>query len=237
MTCGIYKLKFSGTDKVYIGQSVNIEIRYRQHIRNIQNNTCSQKLYEAYITYGTPSLEILSECLIEELDTQEDECIDIYNSVDNGFNIYYTANEAPTYNNSYGYGNTKYPKELIEEAFHLLVDTNDTHINISRIVGIPVGTVSGISLGIHHIWLKELYPEKFAILKSKVGNRQDYSIISNKLSAGSRGIEYPPIKSPEGVVHTITNAYSFAKENGLAPNHFQEVLNKHRKSHKGWRLA
>ena len=51
------------------------------------------------------------------------------------------------------------------------------------------------------------------------------------------GIIYPTIKDPQGTIYTIDNAYRFAKEHGLAPNHFQEVLNGHRKSHKGWKTC
>ena len=237
MTCGIYMLVFEGTDKVYIGQSVNIEKRYKQHLLSMRNRECSPKLLNAVGTFGYPKMEILSECLVSELDEQEDDGIEIYNSVDNGFNTYSRANEAPTYTGKYGYGNTKYPKDIIISALNYLVDTDFTYSQISEIIGIPTATISNISSLLSHTWLREEYPEKYKLLELKKGNRDSYAVISNKLSAKSKGIIYPLIMSPTGEVFEITNAYSFAKERGLAPNHFQEVLNKHRKSHKGWKLV
>ena len=38
MTCGIYKLVFNGTAKIYIGQSLNIESRYRDHVYFLNKN-------------------------------------------------------------------------------------------------------------------------------------------------------------------------------------------------------
>ena len=239
MTCGIYSLKFKGTDKVYIGQSINIEHRYKQHLHELASNKSNYKMLEAYSLYGIPEPFIIAECSVDELDELEDLAIEIWGAVDNGFNIYKTANEAPTYT-GYGYGNSKYPKERVLEVFNLLIDTDKSFGQISEITGIPAHTVSGISASRSHLWLREDYPERYAILVSKATYRKFVvanTVISDKLSAKSRGISYPPIKSPEGIVYSIENAYRFAKEHGLAPNHFQEVLNGHRKSHKGWKVC
>ena len=236
MTCGIYKLNFLGTDKVYIGQSINIEKRYKQHLLNIKNKTANSKLLEAHTKYGTPELEVLSECDISDLDSYENECIEIWNSVANGYNLYQFANQSPTYT-GYGYGNSKYLKEAIIFAFNLLVSTDLTFSDIEKETSIPLATVANIALLISHYWLKEEYPDKYEILVLKKNNRNNYGAVSDKLSAKAKGIIYPPIRSPEGEVYSIDNAYKFAKLNNLAPNHFQEVLNGHRKSHKGWKLA
>ena len=58
MTIGIYKLIFSDVD-TYIGQSIDIEKRFKQHIYNFKNNLASIKLSEAYKVYGIPILEII----------------------------------------------------------------------------------------------------------------------------------------------------------------------------------
>ena len=72
MSKGIYLLRFKGTDKVYIGQSLNIEYRYRDHL-NPANR--SQKLSEAFILYGNPTLEILCEATDDELDDLEERMV------------------------------------------------------------------------------------------------------------------------------------------------------------------
>jgi len=95
MTIGIYKLNFKGTDKVYIGQSKNIESRFNSHISALRAGYSTKKLLEAYNSFGTPTIEILCECRIEELNDFENETIEIYNAVDNGFNASYTAGNYP----------------------------------------------------------------------------------------------------------------------------------------------
>lgn len=236
MSCGIYKLSFNGTTRTYIGQSINIEKRYRQHILNIHNRTANYKILETYDIYGLPKLDILSECAIEDLDRYEEECIDIWDSVNSGCNIYIHSNQAPTYT-GYGYGNSKYLKVSITKVFNLLVLTNKSFADIETLTDIPIATISSISALTSHAWLKEEYPDSYLVLKKKKGKRKDYGTISDKLSAKSKGIIYPDVISPEGIVYSIENAYKFAKLNNLAGNHFQEVLNGFRKSHKGWKLA
>lgn len=54
MTIGIYRLCFNGTDQCYVGQSVNIEKRYKQHLSSFINNKANPKMMEAYIQYGNP---------------------------------------------------------------------------------------------------------------------------------------------------------------------------------------
>lgn len=64
MTCGIYLLRFTGLDKVYIGQSLNIEQRYRKHLQFLRNQDtkANYRMKAAYLLYGAPQLEILCEC-------------------------------------------------------------------------------------------------------------------------------------------------------------------------------
>lgn len=236
MTCGIYKLEFKGTKKVYIGQSTNIEKRFLQHIRSIRALKASQKLLGAVEMYGEPTLDILIIDIPDNLDALEDECIEIWDSVNNGFNCYYYANQAPIYK-GFGSANSKYSKEQVTTVFNLLVSTDLPYINISETTEVAVSTITKIACMSSHLWLKEEYPESFKLLESKYLYRSNYKVVSDKLSAKSKGIIYPKILDPSGNTYEITNAYAFAKSKGLAPNHFQEVLNKVRKSHKGWKLA
>jgi len=91
MTIGIYCLSFNNTDKVYIGQSVNIETRFKNHIWHLGSTTeilCGNtKLFRAYKKHGTPIITILVTCSIEELDVNEISLIREFDSVNNGFNI------------------------------------------------------------------------------------------------------------------------------------------------------
>jgi hypothetical protein len=239
MTCGIYSLNFKGTEKVYIGQSVCIEKRYPQHLLTLRTGTANTKLLAAYRDYGTPTYTIVLECCELELDDNEEAAIAVWDSVNNGFNIYSHPYEAPCNTGYYGVGNTQYLKSDILKVFHLLVHTNDNYTKISEFTNVNTSTVGQIAKLRSHTWLKVELPEEYKVLEAKAASRNinGFAVVSDKLSAKSRGIIYPKIKDPEGTVYTIDNAYKFAKERGLAPNHFQEVLNGHRKSHKGWKLA
>lgn len=239
MTCGIYILNFNGTSKVYVGQSQNIETRYLQHLVSMKNGTANTKLLEAYQLYGAPTYTIVAECSIGELGSLEEEAIDIWDSVSNGFNIYQYANQAPL-NREYGSCSCKYLKTEIIEVFKLLIYSDMSFKEIEDITRVKHSTVANIAAIKSHIWLKEEFPSEYQLLCAKKESRRSIisnSVLSNKLSAKAKGIVYPKIKDPLGNIYTIDNAYKFAKQHGLAPNHFQEVLNGHRKSHKGWKVC
>ena len=89
--CGIYKLTNLLDHKIYIGQSVDIAERWKQHIKcglgidTPQNN----KLYKAMLTDGVEnfSFELLEECDRASLNAQEIYWIDFYKSQDYGYNM------------------------------------------------------------------------------------------------------------------------------------------------------
>lgn len=169
MTCGIYKLKFKGTDKVYIGLSENIEQRFRAHLSkfNTDFDGLPIKLQEAFSNHGYPELEILCECLPSELDIYEKEAIQIYDSVNNGFNSRDGGATGAGHSVSgSGNGRSKYTNEQILEAFILLCDSNMTQKEIAEKTKISVEAVSHISAGTGHKWISTVYPDKYATLMS-----------------------------------------------------------------------
>lgn len=238
MTCGIYKLNFAGTDKVYIGQSVDIEDRFRQHLRFMRKGMSPKKLQAGYDKYGAPALSIIATCTTEELDSFEDEAIDIFDSYNNGFNSLQSSLHSPQLRGE-EHGNAKFTNSQILMAATLLQDISYTFSNISKITGVSEDIVSKISSGHCHLWLYDEEPAIWANIKTLKNKRLKLNAYSrgDKISAKNQGIVYPRIQSPEGVVYTIENAYAFAREYGLRGNHLTEVLNGHRKSHMGWKLC
>ena len=89
---GIYRITNLINNKVYIGQSINIENRFLRHRnelrRNKQNNSYLQN---AWNKYGEKNFEfaILEVCTEEELDDKECAYIQLFNSMnrDNGYNL------------------------------------------------------------------------------------------------------------------------------------------------------
>lgn len=86
---GIYKIT-SPSGKVYIGQSVDIKRRLREY----KNLRCTKqvKLYNSFLKYGFEyhKIEVVCECLINELNDKERCFQDLFDSMDSGLNCYLT---------------------------------------------------------------------------------------------------------------------------------------------------
>lgn len=93
MTQGVYILRFNGTSKVYIGESVNIEDRLTTHLSDLKLGEVSNtKLLEAYKLYGIPVLEILERVPDRGMLTiVEAKYIEQFDAVDSGLNILYSS--------------------------------------------------------------------------------------------------------------------------------------------------
>lgn len=93
MTCGIYMIKNKKTGQIYIGQSNNIEKRYRQHCNhNAKGHSYVERAIEKY---GNDSFDCI---VIEELPNS----IDILNQREKYWINYYN-----TYNDNFHYNLTE----------------------------------------------------------------------------------------------------------------------------------
>ena len=182
MTCGIYKLKFNGTHKVYIGQSNNIEGRLRSHKNFMKSSKCSKKLKEAYLQYGMPSIEVIIECEEHELDSCENEAIIIWNSVAEGFNTLQKAEDTPKYlAKGEEHVGSIYSNKQIEEAFLLMVSSKLTLKQVSESTGVEYPTLMAIRSQHNHKWLKEKYHMEYSNMINSKGSRN----ISNGIGYGN----------------------------------------------------
>lgn len=90
---GIYKFENLINNKCYIGQSSNLEDRYKKHMYNINDLSHQEVLYKAFRKYGVEnfSYEILEKFEIyslEKLNKLEQEYIKKYNTlIPNGYNM------------------------------------------------------------------------------------------------------------------------------------------------------
>jgi len=228
MTCGVYLLKFTGTDLVYIGQSINIEDRYSTHLYNLSTGVkANKKLHAAYTLYGAPKLEILEECTIDKLSELESYYIKDFDTIDNGLNILSNTDikgySLPGVTNP----NSKYSMEVCEAVFNEIVAGTISLLEISKTLNVHKSLVYGIAEGLaHRSWLEEKYPEKYAILLSKQG-KWKHKGVTNELF----------IKDPLGNVHKIsTSLKEFALQYDLNSGHISSVLSGKRVQHKGWTL-
>ena len=97
---GIYKFTNKSNGKVYIGQSTNLEKRYKEHKYNhLNQNYCNynSKFYRALRKYGFENFkyDILEECV----DVLEKEVfyIEAYNSYNNGYNSTKGGEDNPSF--------------------------------------------------------------------------------------------------------------------------------------------
>lgn len=95
---GIYKITNKVNGKAYIGQSINIERRFREH-KYISSET-NQSLVRAYKKYGRENFEfeVLEECTLDNLNERE---------------IFYINTLKPQYNRTSGGDGS--PKHIISE--------------------------------------------------------------------------------------------------------------------------
>jgi hypothetical protein len=88
--CGIYKITNQKTKEAYIGQSVDVSKRWKDHIKcglGI-DAPAGNKLYKAMQEHGVWnfSWELLEECPKEELNAKEKFYIDFYKTYEYGYN-------------------------------------------------------------------------------------------------------------------------------------------------------
>lgn len=85
MSCGIYKITNTINGKTYIGQSSNIEERWKKH--KYANDDFA--IHKAMRKYGIENFtfSIVEECATEELNNREIYWINYYNSLEDGYNM------------------------------------------------------------------------------------------------------------------------------------------------------
>ena len=90
MSIGIYKIQNQINGKIYIGQSIHIEQRWKEHCQAPIHSLIAQAIHK----YGKENFtfEIIEECSVDDLDKLEEQYIRQYNSLaPNGYNIMLTS--------------------------------------------------------------------------------------------------------------------------------------------------
>ena len=94
---GIYKIENLANGKIYIGQAINIENRWKGHKKELKNNKhCNKHLQNAWNKYGKENFnfEIIEECEEDKLTEREQYWIDFYGGL-NSSNNYNKRNASP----------------------------------------------------------------------------------------------------------------------------------------------
>lgn len=201
------------------------------HCSKLKKGTHSKKVQEEYAKYSSyPELEILVECTKVELNRYEDECIEIWDSANNGLNSMKSALSSPKgIQSCENHPNNKYSPEQYELALFLLVEGSMSHREIADKIKISKQVIDGISRGNSQIWLKNKYPEEYdKMLKTRPGSGNGHRLFKTR----------PLLQAPNGTIYNLSgkNVTAFAKEHGLEGGKLSEVLNGYPNSHKGWKI-
>ena len=165
---GIYCFTNLINNKRYIGQSIVLEQRYNQHLRNVNNEKFQYPIYLAIRKYGLENFryEILEETTTNKLDEREKYWISYYNSYNNGYNLTEGGKARCR-------THCKLTKEDILNIEDILRNTDILLEDISKEYNISIGDVSMINNG--KIWAditKNDYPmrnsEKNRVKGSKI---------------------------------------------------------------------
>jgi len=122
---GIYKIT-SPLNRIYIGQSINIENRWKEHRLVLGKN--KNRLYNSFIKYGVKNhfFEVIEECDITQLNIRERYWQDYYNVLEEGLNCVLTKT------NSQSGKRSEETKLKISNTKKGVPQSDQTKINISE---------------------------------------------------------------------------------------------------------
>lgn len=150
MSIGIYKIQNLINKKIYIGQSVHIEIRWMQHCKPSSHSLISQSIKK----YGKEnfSFEIIKLCSKEQLNFWETFYIKQYNSlVPNGYNIILEdENHLTSFN--------KYDSKQFQQIINDIKNSSLSFQDIAQKYSLNVRMIYFLNKGDHHFLENETYP-------------------------------------------------------------------------------
>lgn len=238
MTTGIYALYWEEQDLIYVGQSVNIEERGKSHLSKLRSKDhINYRVQDTYNLYGDPELIILEECEIQDLNYREVYWTEEFNSIEKGLNI---IEAGVSGGSGLRASRSKYSRLQILLVFRYISSTNYlTAEEVHKLTGVHSDTVVLIAAQKLHVWLKQEYPFRYALMVQRSKDRNNANNIKGKTLAyinSLAGLGLPVLISPDGIEYQIPNITGFAREHRLDQGHLSKVVNKQRKTHKGWKL-
>lgn len=196
---GIYKITNKIDGKCYIGQSVNVQARWRKHkvvANQLNGRDCDKPLYRAIRKYGIENFDfkIIEECPKEQLNEREIFWIDYYDSfnLEKGYNLTKGGDNV-------GEICKKLTEEQVQEIKQKLLD-GKTQTSISKDYNVSQTVISYINLGIeyyHEDWDYPIRKRKIQHLCKDCGKPIDKKSIRCISCQAKYRMQLPPIKRDE----------------------------------------
>lgn len=168
---GIYRISNKINNKCYIGQSVNIEKRWKKHQNAFKNKKCKQydyPLYRAIRKYGIENFEfeIIEICKKNMLSERENYWMKYYNSCNKNFG--YNQTSETQVSTHY----VKLNKDKLQNIFYLLLFSKMTLKEIAKINNVSIITIKDINQG--HSWKNNSYT--YPLRKTKLTAYKNFCI-------------------------------------------------------------
>lgn len=229
MTSGIYALWWSEKDLIYIGQAINIEKRFKDHLYRMKTNGHSNyKVQKAYTEYGIPELVILEKSTLENLNNLEIQWTKEFDSITYGLNII----EGGMVGHGTNANASVYSKLQILKAFRLLYSTKLPYKDITSITGVEYDTLYSIIAAKSHRWILDKYPRLWKRIEPREFDKR--SIIGKLIT----------LVDPNKQQYTVDNLAEFSRtyyDSAEEAEKLRKGLSKLRsgilKSYKGWQLV
>jgi len=200
---GIYKIENKITHQVYIGQSLDINRRIKQHLHS--KDTPIDFLIQKYGANNF-AFEIVEECAQNELNEKEKYWIDYYNSYEDGYN-----------KTRGGKGKTDAFFKLnigdIKEIYNLLLNSQLPQYKIANLFNVGEDTISEINQG-----------------KSRIQSGYTFPLRNNKKEKVEKKPKPVFNLSKEQLIIDFVNLKSFAsigRKYGVSPHPVRDVANKY----------
>lgn len=237
MNCGVYKILCVKNKKFYIGGSVNIKRRWKEHKLMLNKNIHHTKhLQNAWNKYGESAFEftIIEHTTEDQVESREKDWIEHLNSNDKtiGFNVRYKSREG-----------TWLCDSMCKD--YIVIHPNGKEESIkgmnafARAYDLSQGAMIAIAnhkLNIHHGFHCRYADETFEQWTNVRKNIIDINK-KNKAPMSTKNMNGYKIIDPSGNEIEIKSLTDFCIQNNLSQGNMTEVAKGRRKQHKGYRCS